>query len=198
MRIIRDPKTVQVVVEKSRYEIWKLLKEEGQLTADVIAEKVDKNVSTIYRHLKKLVDVGFVNEHEVQKGNQKYVVKEYTAEMQDAFFVLSKEAEKLIASHPGEISYLKEKTPLILENFKLIGLDPGLEMKKAADSIGTLSIRLSEFIGDLLEEENQDPKKIPYTQEFEIMRRYVATFLTQIDPEFNHQVETLRKLLMKK
>ena len=58
LQIIRDPNKVALLVEHSRWEIWNLLRE-GRLTADAIAEKVDKNVSTIYRHLKKLIEAGY-------------------------------------------------------------------------------------------------------------------------------------------
>jgi len=79
LRIIRDPKVVQVIVEKNRWAIWNLLKNEGPMPAEEIAKKFGKNVSTIYRHLKQLIEIGFVNEEDQRKGNQKYVVKVYSA-----------------------------------------------------------------------------------------------------------------------
>ncbi|MHA1973484.1 MAG: ArsR family transcriptional regulator [Candidatus Hodarchaeales archaeon] len=199
MRIIRDPEKVQTIVEKSRWEIWNLLRREGQMSADVLAEKVGKNISTIYRHLKKLNQAGFVKEHDVQKGHLKYITKEYSAELTDAFFILSEEAESLIASQAGEISYLESSVPTIISYFKSIGLEPTgeTEEEKAREIMRGLLIKLSSFIGDLIGEEDKEDLRV-FNHEFEVMRRFLAMFLTQIDDEFNREVSQLRKILLKK
>ncbi|WP_455139385.1 ArsR family transcriptional regulator [Candidatus Hodarchaeum mangrovi] len=197
MRIIRDPKKVEVVVEKSRWELWSLLRNEGQMTAEKLADKLDKNVSTIYRHLKKLIDAGFVKEQDIQKGKQKYVIKEYSAELTDAFFILSEEAESLIASQPGEISYLQDSVPVILSYFKSLGFNLEKEEEaKTKEIMSKILIKLSRFIGDLIGEETSS--NLIYDHEFEVMRRFLAMFLTQIDEEFDKQVANLRLLLLKK
>ncbi|MHA1227070.1 MAG: winged helix-turn-helix transcriptional regulator [Candidatus Hodarchaeales archaeon] len=199
MRIIRDPEKVQIIVEKSRWEIWNLLRKEGRMSADVLAEKVGKNISTIYRHLKKLSQAGFVKEHDVQRGHQKYITKEYSAEMTDAFFILSEEAESLIANQPGEISYLENSVPTIISYFKSIGLEPAskADEEKAREIMRRLLIKLSSFIGDLIGEEDKENLRV-FNHEFEVMRRFLALFLTQIDDEFNREVSKLRKILLKK
>ena len=197
LRIIRDPKTVEVVIEKSRWELWSLLKNEGQMTAESLADKLDKNVSTIYRHLKKLTEAGFVKEHEVQKGKKKYIIKEYSAELIDAFFILSEEAESLIASQPGEISYLQDSVPTILSYFKSLGYILGKEEEAKAKEIMTkILIKLSEFIGNLIGDNTHTD--LIHDHEFEVMRRFLAMFLTQMDEEFDKQVTSLRFLLLKK
>ena len=196
MRIIRDPKKVEVVVEKSRWELWSLLRNEGQMTAEKLADKLNKNVSTIYRHLKKLIDAGFVKEHNIQKGKQKYIIKEYSAQLTDAFFILSEEAESLIASQPGEISYLQDTVPIILSYFKSLGFSLEKEEEaKTKDIMTKILIKLSLFVGDLIGEEAASV--LMYDHEFEVMRRFLAMFLTQIDEEFDKQVADLRQLLLK-
>ena len=197
MKIIRDPKKVSQLVEASRWEIWNLLKDKGRLTAENIASEVDKNVSTVYRHLKKLIDAGFVKEHDVQKGKQKYIVKEYSAEMTDAFFLLSEEAERLIASE-DENSLLDVRIPLLLDYFSDLGFSPASEKEKARakELMGKLSINLSKYLGELMGERNEFPKS--YDHQFEVMRRLLAMFLVQINPEYSAHAEELRRILMKK
>jgi DNA-binding transcriptional ArsR family regulator len=198
LRIIRDPCKVSILVESSRWEIWNILKNEGPLTAERISEKVNKNVSTIYRHLKKLIEAGFVREDEVQKkGNQKYVVKEYSAELTDAFFLLSEEAENLIASQK-ETSLLETKVPLLIDDFESLGLIPDSEKDKqrAKELASNLALGLSKFLGDLMGDRDEFPKE--YDHQFEVMRRLLSIFLVQLDDEYNAQAEELRKILLKR
>jgi len=56
-------------------------------------------------------------------------------------------------------------------------------------------IKLSLFVGDLIGEEAASV--LMYDHEFEVMRRFLAMFLTQIDEEFDKQVADLRQLLLK-
>lgn len=197
LKIIRDPRKVSLLVEQSRWEIWNLLKDEGRMTAETIADKVQKNVSTVYRHLKKLIEAEFVQESDVQKGSQNYFVKEYSAELTDAFFLLSEEAENLIASQK-EVSLLDAQFPTLLDHFNYLGLVPSTkeEEKRVKVLISNLSIGLSTFLGELMGDRNEVPKE--YDHQFEVMRRILAMFLSQTDPEYGHQVEELRKILLKR
>ncbi len=197
MRIIRDPKKVQVVVEKNRWSIWSLLKKEGPLPAEEIAKRFKKNVSTIYRHLKQLIEAGFVIESDQQKGTQKYVVKVYSAALTDAFFILSEEAESEIAAQPGETSYLESTAPTILNYLESIGYkvkDPK-QLSKANKLLKSILITLSVSIGALAEE-NAQLNTIKYDHEFEVMRRFVAMFLMQTDESFNQKVAKFRNLFV--
>ncbi|MFX0084877.1 MAG: ArsR family transcriptional regulator [Candidatus Hodarchaeota archaeon] len=198
MKIIRDPNKVAVLVESSRWEIWNILKNEGPLTAEIISEKVNKNVSTIYRHLKKLIEAGFVDEYDVQKqGHQKYLVKEYSAKLTDAFFLLSEEAENLIASQK-ETSLLEAKFPLLMRDFEYLGLTPETEDQKqrARELVSSISLSLSKFLGDLMGDRDEFPKE--YDHQFEVMRRLLAIFLAQLDDDYNANVKELRKILLKR
>ena len=196
MQIIRDPKKVQVVIEKNRWAIWTLLKDNGPLPAEEIARMFDKNVSTIYRHLKQLIKAGFVEESDQQKGPQKYVVKVYSASLVDAFFILSKEVESKIAAEPGATSYLQETVPIILNYLQSVGYtvkDLNTE-EKVKDLLGSILLELSHSIGNLFRDQTY-LHGLEYDHEFEVMRRFLAMFLVQTDPSFNQQITDLRILL---
>lgn len=197
MQIIRDPKKVQIVIEKNRWAIWTLLKDDGPLPAEEIAKIFDKNVSTIYRHLKQLVQAGFVEESDQKKGPQKYVVKVYSASLVDAFFILSEEAESKIAAEPGETSYLQETVPTILRYLQSLGFtikDSDTE-EKVKNLIISILLQLSHSIGTLIGNQTylQD---LEYNHEFEVMRRFIAMFLVQTDSSYDKKVADLRNLLI--
>lgn len=60
IKIIRDPRAIVIGMEKNRREILKLLRF-SDLTVSQITEILDKDESTIYRHIKKLEEVGLVS-----------------------------------------------------------------------------------------------------------------------------------------
>lgn len=197
LRIIRDPNKVAILVESSRWEIWNILKNDGPLTAESVSEMVNKNVSTVYRHLKKLIEAGFVKEKDVQKkDDQKYVVKEYSAELVETLFLLSEESEKLIASEK-ETSLLEETIPQVMNIFDHLGLSPTIEEEKrqrALDLMNSLTVKLGVYLGELMGDRDEFPKE--YDHQFEVMRRFLAIFLAQLDEEYNSQAEELRKILL--
>ncbi len=197
MQIIRDPKKVQVVLEKNRWAIWKLLKDEGPFPAEEIAKIFDKNVSTIYRHLKQLIVAGFVEESDQQKGPQKYVVKVYSASLVDAFFILSEEAESKIAAEPGETSHLQETVPIIFRYLQSLGftVKNSDTEEKVKDMISLILLKLSHSIGILTGDQTY-LHDLEYDHEFEVMRRFLAMFLIQTDSSFDQQVADLRNLLV--
>ncbi|MEA1992823.1 MAG: ArsR family transcriptional regulator [Euryarchaeota archaeon] len=60
IKIIRNPRAIVIGMEKNRREILKLLRF-SDLTVSQITEILDKDESTIYRHIKKLEEVGLVS-----------------------------------------------------------------------------------------------------------------------------------------
>ena len=197
MQIIRDPKKVQVVIEKNRWAIWTHLRDKGPSPAEEIAKVFGKNVSTIYRHLKQLIKAGFVEESDQQKGQQKYVVKVYSATMTDAFFILSEEAESKIAEEPGETSYLQETVPIILKYLESLGfiMKDSSSEERVRNLISSILLDLSHSIGNLIGDQDY-LHGLEYNHEFEVMRRFIAMFLIQTDSSFDKQVAELRNLLV--
>ncbi len=67
--------------------------------------------------------------------------------------------------------------------------------KQAKELLSSVLIQLSEFVGALIGERNQ-LLELNLDHEFEVMRRFVAMFLLQTNPEFEKKVADLRALLM--
>ncbi|MFW6041055.1 MAG: ArsR family transcriptional regulator [Thermoplasmatota archaeon] len=65
VRILRDQDTIKLILERNRYKILSLLKSED-MTISQIAEAMNKDRTSIYRHLKKLEKVGMIE----QKGER--------------------------------------------------------------------------------------------------------------------------------
>ncbi len=59
IRVIRDPETFKICMESNRCRIMRLLKDDDMSVTE-ISEKMDKNYTTIFRHIKKLEKHGFV------------------------------------------------------------------------------------------------------------------------------------------
>ena len=79
-----------------------------------------------------------------------------------------------------------------------LGLSPSTEEKKqhALDLMNSLTIKLGIYLGELMGNRDEFPKE--YDHQFEVMRRFLAVFLAQLDDEYNSQAEELRKILFKK
>ncbi|MFQ5838196.1 MAG: ArsR/SmtB family transcription factor [Thermoplasmata archaeon] len=59
IRLIRDPKAIRIATESTRRKILSLLRIRG-MTASQIASILEKDQSTIYRHMEKLEEAGLV------------------------------------------------------------------------------------------------------------------------------------------
>lgn len=190
MRFIKDPNIVQIVVEKSRWKIWTLLRDKGDLTAEEISKIIDKNVSTVYRHLKKLIKAGFVNERETyKKGDQKYTCKIYSAEMTESFFILSEEVEYKIEVE-RETSILADTVQEVIKNLIAMGVGPNADNESETRKLlRKILLKQSKFVGSLKEINGM------YDHHFEVTRRILTLLLLEEDDEYKQDILHLKKLL---
>lgn len=59
VEVVRDPESIKIGIEDTRSKILSLL-QVNDMTISQLAKTLDKDQSTIYRHIKKLEDAGFV------------------------------------------------------------------------------------------------------------------------------------------
>ena len=71
LKVVKDPEKIKIGIEKTRSDILNILKKDDY-TIKEIAEKLDKDKSTIYRHIKKLEDADYVKYKNTDDGKKKY------------------------------------------------------------------------------------------------------------------------------
>lgn len=85
--MFEDPEDLKIGLERTRKNILDLLKVKG-MTISQIAEALDKDQSTIYRHIKKLEDAGFI---EVKDEKKKHHIPEKIYGRTAEVFILATE-----------------------------------------------------------------------------------------------------------
>lgn len=70
-KVVKDPEKIKIGLEKTRSNILKILKEDDH-TIKEIAERLDKDRSTIYRHVKKLEQADYLKCKNTDDGKNKY------------------------------------------------------------------------------------------------------------------------------
>ncbi|MBU7018990.1 MAG: winged helix-turn-helix transcriptional regulator [Theionarchaea archaeon] len=88
--ILKDPEQIKVVVDETRRNILSLLRF-NDLTVSQIADILQKDQSTIYRHMNKLEEAGFV---EVRGEKKTHHIPEKIYSRTAHFFVLAPESEE--------------------------------------------------------------------------------------------------------
>ena len=71
LKVFKEPEIIKIGLEKTRSKILNILKEDDH-TIKEIAEKLDKDRSTIYRHVKKLEDAGYIENKNTDDDENKY------------------------------------------------------------------------------------------------------------------------------
>lgn len=99
--ILKDPDQIKVVVDETRRTILSLLKF-NDMTVSQIAEILQKDQSTIYRHMSKLEETGFV---EVTGEKKTHHIPEKVYSRTAHFFILvpeSEETSKIIETYSAK------------------------------------------------------------------------------------------------
>jgi DNA-binding transcriptional ArsR family regulator len=88
-RVLKDPDKIKIVVDETRRGILSLL-QFNDLTVSQIADILQKDQSTIYRHMSKLEEAGFV---EVKGEKKTHHIPEKVYTRTAHFFILVPESE---------------------------------------------------------------------------------------------------------
>lgn len=89
-RVLKDPEKIKIVVDETRRNILSLLRF-NDLTVSQIADILQKDQSTIYRHMSKLEEAGFV---EVIDEKKTHHIPEKVYTRTAHFFILVPETEE--------------------------------------------------------------------------------------------------------
>jgi DNA-binding transcriptional ArsR family regulator len=89
-RVLKDPEKIKIVVDETRRNILSLLRF-NDLTVSQMADVLQKDQSTIYRHMSKLEEAGFV---EVRGEKKTHHIPEKVYARTAHFFILVPETEE--------------------------------------------------------------------------------------------------------
>ncbi len=168
VKVVRDPDHVKVAIEDTRSDILSLLRV-NDMTISQIAENLDKDHSTIYRHIKKLEDAGYIKEIAQMKEN--HIPKKVYTRTADAFLL---SPTSIDGGEPSDLTldWERENARKILELLEIMGysVDEG-EDEEMIDILSNIFAELKEKVSDPIEEAEDEIGEIsfPLLMRFELL-----------------------------
>ncbi len=159
VKVVRDPEHVKLAIEDTRSDILSLLRV-NDMTISQIADNLGKDHSTIYRHIKKLEDAGYLKEKSVMKDHN--MPKKVYSRTADAFLLSPSSIDE---GEPSEImmDWERENAEKILELLETMGYS--IDREEEDELIGMLSelfVELKEKVSDPIEEAEDEIGTISY------------------------------------
>ncbi len=151
VEVVRDIDDIKVATEDTRGKILSLLKI-NNMTISQIADNLEKDHSTIYRHVKKLEKAGYIEE--VGEEGESHMPKKVYGRTANVFLLLPSGSER---GTPSELmlQWEKKQTENIIDILDVMGYqvdEPELVEKKLTDLFIELKNRTIEPIEDAEEE----------------------------------------------
>ncbi len=151
IKVIRDPKAIVIGMERNRREILKLLRF-NDLTVSQMAEILEKDESTIYRHIKKLEDVGLVS---VVGERKRYHIPEKVYGRKSNLYIFAMDKEAPEEQIKVRKNYEREMANDMVEKLKNLGYSIK-NKEKTSNLILKLFKNLREGWEEKLEDKNLD------------------------------------------
>ncbi len=159
VKVVRNPEHVKLAIEDTRSDILSLLRV-NEMTISQIAENLEKDHSTIYRHIKKLEEAGYVKEKSIS-GDEHLHKKVYTRTA-DAFLLSPSSIDEEEPSNMM-MDWERENAEKILEFLEVMGYSIDLEDKdELIEILSELFVELKEKVSDPIEEAEDDIGTISY------------------------------------
>ncbi len=181
MKIFKDPSKIKIVQEDTRREIVQLL-QGHEMTIAQISEIMDKDHSTIYRHMKKLEKAGFVEIcGEKTDKNFPEMVYRRTSET----FILMPDADDITKD---EMNYelRKDSLEMCLELLEKGGYE-GIYTEENIKKLTEFMVNLSNETVDFLEENSGDMNFNSYA--FHVFEIIMLMLRVNRDEEFRKDVK---------
>ncbi len=181
--VLKDPEQIKVVVDETRRNILSLLKF-NDLTVSQIADVLQKDQSTIYRHMSKLEEAGFV---EVWGEKKTHHIPEKVYTRTAHFFILvpeSEEESKILES------YSAKRMERLYHLMKRMGAKIRIDEEIITEGRRFLATLRSELFGEY--EEIDEPLDIIMLKKLEL---FLILLRMEENEEFRERVfEFMRKL----
>ncbi len=181
MKIFKDPSKIKVVQEDTRREIVQLL-QGHEMTISQISEIMDKDHSTVYRHMKKLEKAGFV---EVcgEKTDKRFPEMVYRRTSET--FILMPDSDD-IAKDQMNYELRKDSLEMCLKLLEKGGFE-GVYTEENIKELTDFMVDLSDETVDFLEENSGDMNFNSYA--FHVFEIIMLMLRVNRDEEFRKEVE---------
>lgn len=173
VKVVRDPDHVKIAIEDTRSDILSLLRV-NDMTITQLAETLDKDHSTIYRHIKKLQDAGYVKEISEMKDN--HIPKKVYTRTADSFLL---SPTSIDGGEPSELAmdWEKENAKRLLELLEIMGYSvEEEEVEEIIDILSNIFVELKEKVSDPIEEAEDQMGELSYPL---LMRFELLMFLLE-------------------
>lgn len=174
VKIIRDIDAIKMSVESTRSKILSLLRV-NDMTISQLAEALNKDQSTIYRHIKKLEGSGFI---EVCGERKIHHIPEKKYGRTANIFLLSPRNLDGEESANIAVKWEREHAERLMELIEIIGYDVHQEM--LVDNITDFFTKLNNIIENKLEGLDTEMGEINYPR---LLRLKLLLFLVEIDKD---------------
>jgi len=172
VKVVRDPDHVKVAIEDTRSDILSLLRV-NDMTITQLAENLNKDHSTIYRHIKKLEDAEYIEEIEQMKEN--HIPKKVYTRTADAFLL---SPTSIDGGEPSDLTmdWERENAKKILELLEIMGYSVDEDEEETIDILSNIFAELKEKVSDPIEEAEDEIGEISFPI---LMRLELLMFLLE-------------------
>ncbi len=181
VKVVRDPEDVKLALEDTRSDILSLLKVKD-MTLSQMTDSLGKDHSTIYRHVKKLEEAGYLEEVGEQKDH--HIPKKIYSRTANAFLLNPSSIDE------GEttdlmIEWERKHAERILDFLSILGYSiEEDEKEELIDDLSSLFIDLKESVIEPIEESEDEIKEISFPL---LMRLEVLMYL--LEKKKNENIE---------
>jgi len=169
VKVVQDPERVKLAIEDTRSDILSLLKV-NDMTLSQMAESLDKDHSTIYRHVKKLEEAGYIEEIGEQKDH--HIPKKVYSRTANVFLLNPSSIDE---GAPSDITinWERKNAAKILDLLEVMGYSLKDEDTKeeVIEDLSAFFIELKDRVMDPIEEAEDEIGEIsfPLLLRFEVL-----------------------------
>lgn len=169
VKVVEDPERVKLAIEDTRSDILSLLKV-NDMTLSQMAESLNKDHSTIYRHVKKLEEAGFIEEIGEKKDH--HIPKKVYSRTANVFLLNPSSIEEG-SSSDLTMDWERRNAEQILDFLKIMGysLEDKDQKEGLIEDLSTFFLELKDRVMDPIEEAEDEIGEIsfPLLLRFEVL-----------------------------
>ncbi len=158
VKVVRDPERVKLAIEDTRSDILSLLRV-NDMTLSQMAESLNKDHSTIYRHVKKLEKAGYLEE--VGEIKDHHIPKKVYSRTANVFLLSPRSIDGRDPSEIG-MDWERRNAEKILSLLDVMGYDIEDKEEALIEEISRFFIELQERVTEPIGKIEEDIGEISY------------------------------------